>query len=85
MDDDAAFGAQEGFVVGGVVQVTGEAGVVPKQDGDRAVFFAASIGDHAVEVFTPGGGGARFGDIFVDMAQFEVVPGAIGLYRFELA
>lgn len=39
MDDDVAFGAQQGFVVSGIIQIAGEAGVVPEEDGCGAIGF----------------------------------------------
>lgn len=84
VDDDAAF-AEEGFVVGGVVEVAGEAGVVPDEEGCGAFGFVAGVGDEAVEVVTPCSGASRFGGVFVDAAQGEVVPGAVFFDGFELA
>lgn len=40
MDDDVAI-AEERFVIDGVIKVTGEAGIIPKQDAVRTVFDAA--------------------------------------------
>ena len=50
--DDVAFGAEKGFVISGVIEVTREAGVVPEQDGRGAFGFVACGCDHAIEVIT---------------------------------
>lgn len=50
--------AEEGFVVDGVIEVAGEAGVVPEQETVRALAGGAVEIEHAVEVFAPDGGTA---------------------------
>ena len=43
VDDDLTLGAQERFVVGGIIEVTGEAGVIPEEDAVRAVIRVAGV------------------------------------------
>lgn len=55
VDEDATV-AEEGFVVNGIIEVAGEAGVIPEEQG-----FGAGVGvtigvDHGVEGFTACGG-----------------------------
>lgn len=57
VDEDAAI-AEEGFVVDGVVQVAGEAGVVPKEECFGAAFWVAVGVEHGVEGFASCGGAA---------------------------
>lgn len=45
VDDDIAV-AEEGLVVDGVIEVTGEAGVVPEEDGGGTFFHVAGGIDH---------------------------------------
>ena len=77
MDDDVPI-AEEGFVVDGVIEVTGEAGVIPKQDAMRTVFNAAGGIYEVVEFVACGCGAARFGDICKFVAEGEIVFLAIG-------
>lgn len=58
VDDDAALGTQEGFVIGGVIEITGEAGVIPEQDGCGTIIFTAGGCDHAVEFIAACSGAA---------------------------
>jgi hypothetical protein len=83
MDDDAAF-ADEGFVVGGVVEVTSEAGIIPKEEKVGTFGLITSIADEAVEVVTSDGRASRFGGILIDVTQGDSVPGAVFSDGFEL-
>ncbi len=56
--DDHAAVADEGFVVDGVIQITGKAGVVPEEDPFGAVLFAAGGVDELVEFITGSSGTA---------------------------
>lgn len=77
VDDDLPI-AEQGFVVDGVVEVTGEAGVVPEQNACGAVFWAAGGIYEAIEVFAGGGGCARSGDVYEFVAECEPVGLAVG-------
>lgn len=57
VDDDVAV-AEEGFVVDGVVEVAGEAGVVPEEDAMGSVFEVAGGVYKVVEFFAGEGGAA---------------------------
>lgn len=57
VDGDAAV-TEEGFVIDGIVEVTGEAGVVPEDESAGALAGMAVEVDHAVEIVTTCGGSA---------------------------
>lgn len=77
MDDDIAV-AQQRLVIDGIVEVACEAGVIPEQEAEWAVFRAAGGVDHAVEFVAPDGGAARPGDVDEAPAKLEAVRGAEG-------
>ena len=70
---------EEGFVVDGVIEVAGKAGVVPEQETMRSLDGGTVEIEHAVEVFTPDGGTARAGHVDKVVTQDQAVGGAIGL------
>ncbi len=76
--------AEEGFVVDGVVEVAGEAGVVPQDETCRALFFVAVEIHHAIEVFAADGGAAALGFVHKVVAQDETVCDAVVCDLFEL-
>jgi len=84
VDDDTAF-AEEGFVVGGIIEVASKAGVVPQEETIWAVFFLLGGRDHFLEVFSPGCGSACFSYVFVDTGKDQVVLVGIFLEGIELA
>lgn len=83
VNEDVAV-AEEGFVVDGVVEVTGEAGVVPEEEGLGAVLGVSVVVEHGVEGVAACGGAAAFGFVGVGGAECEVVLCAVGLDFGEL-
>ncbi len=58
VNDDAALAAEEGLVIGGVIEITCKAGIIPQQDGCGAIRFIPCRGDHAIKVVTANRGSA---------------------------
>lgn len=71
--DEDLVGADEGFVVDGVVEVAGEAGVVPEDERVGALVGDAVVVDHAVEVVASCGGAAAFGFVAKVVTEGEPV------------
>lgn len=82
--DDDLMGADEGFEINRVFDLTREAGIAPEHEPMRALVGDVIHGDHAVEVITPGSGAAAFGLIDEAMAVDEPVFLAIFFDDFEL-
>lgn len=72
-------GAQKGFVVDSVVEVPGEAGVIPEDETCRALFGNPVGVDHAIEVVAANGRAARFGFVHEVVTEDEAVARTIFL------
>ena len=83
MDDDA-IGAKKRFVIDGVVEVAGEAGIVPKQKGGGTIFFMTIEIDHAIEVITSGSGSTGLGFVAKVVSNDETMCSTKILKFFKL-